>query len=88
MLATRATFPSLDDMLMLPVASAAGKLDPFAPPDSCIRKYWPGASVQVPDGQIGVVDQLVADAEAYWTDQPVMSAVVVPRLNSSMKSFL
>src|SRR5260370_40292024 len=75
-------------MLILPDASGAGRLDPFVPPDSCTRKYWPEASEQVPEGQSAVVDQLAAEAEAYCTDQPVMSVVVVPRLNSSMKSFL
>jgi hypothetical protein len=36
----------------------------------------------------GVADQLVDDADAYWTLQPVTSTAAEPRFNSSTKSFV
>lgn len=85
---TNATFAAVAERLAVPLASDVGRLAPTAPPDpSCTRKYWPGAIVHAPAHKVVMV-QLVPVAEAVCTDQPVMSAVVVPRLNSSMKSFL
>ena len=66
-------------MLIWPVMFAAGRAAPFAPPDaSAIRKYSPGAIVP-PSGCL-LKSQPLPVADAYCSDQPPMSTVVVPRL--------
>src|SRR6266436_5602023 len=87
---TRATLAAVPLRLIVPVASGVGRL--WATPDpaaSCTRKYFPGSSRQGPLRQSGVTAQLpVPVSEISWTDQPVRSTVVVPRLKISIKSFL
>src|SRR2546423_3075433 len=89
-LLTRASLPEVTDKFDVPVASAAGKSAPTVGLEgpSFTRKYLPGAMEQLPDGHSAVTDQLVPVADACCADQPAISTVVVPRLNSSMKSFL
>lgn len=71
-------------MAIEPVASGCGSVMPLLAPAACwTRKYWPGARVV---GGSSVTDHVDEVAPAYCTDQPVRSAGVVPRLNSSMKS--
>jgi len=64
-LVTSATLPSVADRFAVPAASDVGKSAPVVPDDaSCTRKYCPAASVQAPEGQSAVIDQLVPEAEA------------------------
>ena len=81
---TSATLPAAAAMAIEPVASGCGSVMPLLAPAACwTRKYWPGARVV---GGSSVTDHVDEVAPAYCTDQPVRSAGVVPRLNSSMKS--
>jgi hypothetical protein len=71
------------------VTSGVGKAFPSAPLDpSWISRYCPAAIVQVPIGHSGVTAQVLPLLAMYCTDHPVMSTLALPRLNSSMKSFL
>src|SRR5713226_8593106 len=88
-LLTKAILPEVAARLDVPVASGVGKSIPTAPLDASFsRKYLPGASRHGPVGHRAVTGQLVPVAEACCTDQPAKSTVDVPRLNTSMKSFL
>jgi hypothetical protein len=87
-LVTTATRPAVALIAIVPVTSAV-KVPPTAPPlASLIRKYPPAGIEHGPLGQMGVTWKApVPVAELYWTDQPVTSTAVPPRLNTSMKSF-
>ena len=72
---TSATFPSVADILIVPVASVVGSATPHgAFPNeaelvaaSCTRKYWPGASV--PDEMFVLLVELkVPLLEAYCSE--------------------
>ncbi len=85
---TRASLPPVPDMLIPPVRSAAGSGLPTAPPlASTMRKYFPGWMV-VPAGMFVLFVHEVPVLDAYCTDHPPMSTATVPRLKSSMKSFV
>ena len=85
-LPTSATFPAVALMEMVPTTSGVGSgVVPPAPWASWTRKYWPGASVVAVRF---VFCHTVPVAAAYWTDHPLRLAGDVPRLNSSMKSFV
>ena len=62
---------------------------PFEPAARATRKYWPGCRV-TPGSEKGALAPKVPVpvAEAYCSDQPVRFTVVLPRLNSSMKSWV
>jgi hypothetical protein len=71
-------------MLVVSIASKAGSAAPAEPDEpSATRKYRPAASE--PDKVVGC--QLVDDADAYCTVQPVRSTVLDERFSSSTKSF-
>ena len=85
---TRATLPAVAAIAMLPVASGVGRLtEPPAPAASCTRKYAPGWTTTF--GRFVRLELLkLPTDEAYCTDQPFRLTADVPRLCSSMKSFL
>lgn len=75
---TRATFPAVPLMRIVPVTSGAGSgVLGVAPALSATRKYWPGAIVPV---RFVLFVQLVPPDDAYCTDQPVRSTAVAPWL--------
>ena len=85
---TSATFPSVDDMF-IPLVTSAVNVCPTAPPlASLTSKYCPGAMVPVVKSTLFAKLKLPA-LDAYCTEYGVTekSTVVVPRLNSSTKSF-
>src|SRR5262249_30771235 len=82
---TSATFPPETAMFVVPVASGVGRGAPTAAAEaSWTRKCAPGAT----DPERLVTCHVVPAPEVYWTDQLPRSTVVLPRLNSSTKSFV
>src|SRR5215213_5943753 len=89
LLLTNATLPAPAAIAMVAVTSGVGSgvlhgAMAQDPAPSCTKKYFPGAIE--PDRT--VTCQVVPVSEVYCTDHPVTLTVVVPRLYSSMKSFL
>src|SRR3954470_1309000 len=86
---TKATFPPVALMAMLPVASGAGRSAvPPAPADSRTRKYWPGCSVMGGNSVSRPPLPMFPVVLPYCTDMPARDAGKLPRLKISMKSFL
>src|SRR5205085_12585322 len=80
---TRATLPAVPDILIVPVASAAGSADPLAPPEnSDTRKYWPGCSVFA--GSAVLLLHEVPVDEAYCTLRPLKDTGAEVGLKISM----
>src|SRR5437764_11694878 len=78
---TRATLPAVDPRLIDPVASAVGTAIPLVvPPDSCTRKYLPGAIMPVVRFVLFVPK--FDPTPAYWTEWGVTDRKST-RLNSS-----
>src|SRR5438105_394457 len=86
---TSATFPPDALMAMLPIASGLARSTvPPAPGASRIRKYWPGCSVNAGRSVNEPLLPRFPVVLAYWTDMPPSGIGALPRLKTSMKSFL
>jgi len=81
---TKATFPTVALIAIVPVASGVGSVTPLVPPACLIKKYCPGFKLTF--GKV-VTDQLVPVDEVYCTDIPLRLTIVLDRLNNSIKSF-
>jgi hypothetical protein len=84
-----ATLPPVADMLMGvgSIRSGEGSGEPFAPPACWTSRYRPGA--RAPPGSsvicVDVAPKFPAPvALAYWSERPVRSTRLVPRLKISM----
>ncbi len=91
---TSATLPPVAAMA-IGVASVTSGVGRGAPTAALVAswtsRYWPGASVVVGSGVMRLVASPkfpVPVALVYWSDQPSTDAGLVPRLNSSMKSWV
>ena len=85
--ATRATLPLVALIALPPLTSWAGSVAPVVPlVPMRTSTERPGCTGASPVN--GVTDQPPPVELVYWTDQVEMSTAVVPRLSSSMKSYL
>jgi hypothetical protein len=81
---TSPTLPPETARFVVPVASGAGKAAPTAAADASWTRYRPPGGTE-PDK--GVTCQVVPAPDVYCSDQLARATVVLPRLNSSTKSF-
>src|SRR5262245_64654870 len=77
---TTATLPPETAMLLVPVASGAGRAAPTVPPEASWTRYLPPGAT---DPLRVVSCHVEPAAEAYWTVQPSTVTLADPALRSS-----